>query len=137
MLVDSYFDKLLHAYIGCPGMEWLIDRNDPYFDLAVQMANEDSVHLPEADVLVFFRVPSKDIWNQFIRNRGRELDHDDEFRRSFEAQDLLLAASRQYCESTSIPLVLFDQDAVGIEHAAEALETRLFAPDNPSSASAS
>ena len=72
-LVDSYFDKLMYFCLGRPGMEWLLNPDDSYFDVARQMARVDLETLPLPDFLIFFDLDFK-TWRQLLQTRLRQTE---------------------------------------------------------------
>lgn len=97
VLVDSYYDKLLHLYIESSGLEWLIPKNDPYYELTKEMVSSDYTNLPDADVVVAFKV-DKDTWLDFLKLRGRSLDKEREFiDQCYLAQNSMIEATKKYC----------------------------------------
>jgi adenylate kinase len=107
-VVDSYYDKLIAGYIAHPRMGWLIDTNDPYFEVAKQMAILDQKVLPDVDVLVFLRV-NKLAWRRLLSTRNRDMDQEPEFLRSFPSQSDFLIASRSFVETSGAELIVHDQ----------------------------
>ena len=108
-ITDSYYDKLLAYYIGKPGMEWLINPSDPYFDVTVAMAKKDWDQLPNADVIVFFEI-SLDLWKNFIAKWNQSLDCDPKFLESFSTQELFLNACQKLCDEKHITLIKIKQE---------------------------
>jgi hypothetical protein len=106
-LTDSYYDKLLAYYIGKPGMEWLINPSDPYFDIAVAMAKRDWDELPNADVIVFFET-SLELWEEFKRNNYFE--NDPKFLLSFSTQEFFLKACQKLASEKNIALIVVQQE---------------------------
>lgn len=120
VLVDSCYDKLLVYYLGSPGMEWLIDPDDPYYDLVYQMAKKDRDYLPDPDVVVAFRL-DRETWFEFLRYRGRALDKDPGVLESYPTQAQFLNAARRYCEESGARLLEFEQAVSSPESAAARL----------------
>ncbi|MDQ3739976.1 MAG: AAA family ATPase [Actinomycetota bacterium] len=85
VILDSYYDKWCVGWLGQPGLEWLIEPDDPYFELAMSMATLDAALLPRADVVVVLQI-SEELWWQQLRERSRVIDRDDEFLRSHHSQ---------------------------------------------------
>jgi hypothetical protein len=56
VFIDSYYDKLWLSYIGKPGMEWLIDPSDRYFENLRNLAILDRELLPDVDAIILFQV---------------------------------------------------------------------------------
>ncbi len=95
VFVDSFYDKLIKDWLGKPGMEWLIDKDDPYYDLVSTLAQRDYEKLPEADCIVFFRV-TKEVWNTMLQTRSRLLDWHPGFLDSFDTQQYFEDATHKY-----------------------------------------
>jgi len=60
VLIDTYYDKLLHYYIDKHCMCWLLAPSDRYFPVMKQIAEIDKDVLPDADIIVFFEVKHDD-----------------------------------------------------------------------------
>ena len=101
VFVDSYYDKLFAGWLGKPGMEWLIPKDDPYFEVAEQVAERDYNLLPNADAIVFFRLAKHD-WLKLLQNRGRDLDKDSEFLKSYKTQEYFFQTCKEYCEEIGV-----------------------------------
>lgn len=93
-VVDTYYDKLIHCYLGREAVEWLIHPSDPYFEVYKEVARLDYEHLPTANLLILFSVTEPD-WHRFRAIRNRALDHDKEFARSFKSQEYFREAARR------------------------------------------
>ncbi len=117
VLVDSYYDKLIVYYIDRPEMEWLISKHDPYYDLTVKMAKADIEYLPNADVIVFFKL-NIDTWRRFLTFRNRTLDHHKQFLESFPSQEAFEYAADKYCRDTGATFVKYEQRVSSPEEAA-------------------
>ncbi len=97
VLLDTYYDKLIHLYLGKPGLNWLISPDDPYFKATQEMSKTDYESLPNADIVVGLKI-SDTVWEQFIESRGRDLDKLESFKKEcFQLQTHLLNAAQQYC----------------------------------------
>jgi len=60
VLIDTYYDKLLHYYIDKHCMRWLLSPSDRYFPVMKQIAEIDKDILPDADIIIFFEVEHND-----------------------------------------------------------------------------
>jgi hypothetical protein len=107
-VLDSYYDKLCHAWLGSPGMEWLIDSGDSYFEVALQVAELDWRLLPSADVIVIVRVDEA-TWRQFLRSRGRALDEVFDISSTFDTETLYGRAAERLARTTAVRTVEFKQ----------------------------
>jgi thymidylate kinase len=123
-IVDSYYDKLIAHYIEHASMRWLLPQNDPYFGIAKQIAIIDQQILPNADVVIFLRV-SELQWSALLANRGRGMDKEDEFLRSFPSQSEFLDASRSFARAAGAYLILQDQEIGSPEQTARAILQQL------------
>ncbi len=83
-IVDSYYDKITHHYLGKPGMEWLISPQDPYYEVAQTLTKIDEEKLPNADCIILLDV-DMDTWREFLTMRDRDRDHIDGFQENFLA----------------------------------------------------
>lgn len=124
VLIDTYYDKLLYNYIDKYCMRWLLSPSDRYFSVMKQIAEIDKDVLPDADIIIFFEV-GKENWLNFLKNRNRPTDNDEEFLKNFETQKILLEATKKLCEEKSIELIIFPRDASSIEESALKLKNLL------------
>lgn len=105
--LDTFYDKICVSYLGKPGMEWLLPRSDPYFDNFLDTARLDSELLPDADIVVFFRVTEAD-WHHMLGSRGRQLDALVELKRTYSTQAYFEEAAREYAARRACQLIEFD-----------------------------
>ena len=123
-LMDSFYDKLCSYYLGKPGMEWLIDPQDPYFANVLEMARLDLRHLPEADAVVAVEVGESD-WSHMLAARNRDLDRNTELQKTFPTQAYFMEAARQYCAEKGVKLVSFKNTYSTLDESAGRLIDRL------------
>lgn len=124
-LVDSYYDKILVNYLGKDGLDWFLPRNDPYFSIVKSMAEQDYISLPNADVIIFFRV-SEQIWNYFYKKRNRNMDQEEIFRKQcFSLQFPMIEACKKYADDYQKKLLIFDQEIVSPHESARKLKLLL------------
>lgn len=123
-ITDSYYDKLLAYYIGKPGMEWLIDPSDPYFDVVANMAKLDWDELPTADVIVFFDV-SYEMWKSLLTKRNRLLDLDPKFLESYATQELFYNACKKLAHEKRVVLIKISQEWSSPKETAEKVKAIL------------
>jgi hypothetical protein len=123
-LIDSYYDKLMAHYIEAPQMEWLIARDDPYFDLVKQMAFVDNRYLPAADIIVLFTATFAS-WEQCIMSRKRQLDVERVFPGAFPFQAHLLRAAQLESEKSGSRVLLCENQFGSIEQSVEQLHALL------------
>jgi deoxyadenosine/deoxycytidine kinase len=95
VVIDSYYDKLFHYYIGEPGMEWLISQNDPYFSNVADLARLDLALLPDTDILVSVFVGEQD-WKKMLATRNRQLNHKAQLEKTYHTSELFRSAARTY-----------------------------------------
>ena len=124
VLIDTYYDKLLHYYIDKYCMRWLLSPSDRYFPVMKQIAEIDKDVLPNADIIIFFEV-DKENWLNFLKSRNRLTDNDKEFLKNFETQKFLLEATKRLCEEKGIELIIFPRDASSIEESVLKLKNLL------------
>jgi len=117
-IVDSYYDKLFVDYIDHPPMRWLLPQDDPYFDVAKQLATVDQDRLPNVDHLIFLRVTESQ-WRQLLRSRGRSMDKEHDFLASFPSQDEFLHATELFTRKTGTHLIVHDQQLGSAEKTAQ------------------
>ena len=115
VLIDTYFDKLLHYYIDKNCMSWLLSPSDRYLPVMKQIAEIDKDILPDADILVFFEVNKED-WLSFLKKRNRITDNEEKF---------LLEAAEKLCEERKIELIIFKQGNSSPEESAKKLQKML------------
>jgi len=118
VLIDTYYDKLLHYYIDKHCMRWLLSPSDRYFPIMKEIAAIDKDILPNADIIIFFEVNNKEIWLNFLKVMGRPTDNDEEFLKNFETQRFLLEATKKLCEEKGIELIIFPRGTISVEDAA-------------------
>ena len=123
-VLDSYYDKLIAGYIDDPAMQWLIGPDDPYFEVAKQMAILDKKLLPDVDILIFLQVTEAN-WNRLLSTRNRAMDQEAEFLKSFSSQSEFLAASKSYTETTGARLVVYEQQFGSAHSTAVALREHM------------
>lgn len=124
-LVDTYYDKILHYYIGKKGTEWLIDPNDPYFKAAKTIARLDLENLPDADVIVLFEIEIN-TWKKLLSLRGRQLDKDENFIASYHTYSYFREAAVDLCRQKNIKLIEFKQEFSSPEIQAKRLRDLIF-----------
>lgn len=100
-VIDSYYDKLCYHYLGKKGMGWLIEPKHPYFPVCREMAKLDWQQLPNADLLIVFKVQKND-WEYFLKKRNRHLDRESAFVQSFKTQQLFLQAAKKMLPTTKV-----------------------------------
>ncbi len=108
-VVDSCYDKLIHHYLEKEHTRWLIDSADPYFASYKQIAELDMKLLPTPDVIIVFKI-TFDEWKALLRKRGRILDKDEAFLKSFESQAYFEDAARSLAKTTDCLVHVFTQD---------------------------
>lgn len=107
VLIDTFYDKLVCKYLGSAGMEWLMSRDDPYFELAKRLADLDYNELPDCDCLVFFSV-DETAWRNLLRFRNRRFDSDNPLEDSYHTYSLFLASAKEYCAEKNIKFIEFE-----------------------------
>lgn len=123
-IVDTFYDKLVHRYLGRKGMEWLMSSTDPYFGVAKELARLDYEKLPDCDCLIFFQV-DRVTWDQLLSRRNRKFDSTNPLRDSFETSELFLQCAKEYCAERSIPLIEFSNEISTPIQSARALTKRI------------
>ena len=124
VLIDTYYDKLLHYYIDKHCMRWLLSPSDRYFPVMKEIATIDKDILPDADIIIFFEV-NKENWINFLKSRNRPTDNDEEFLKNFETQKFLLEATKKLCEEKGIKLITFSRGTASVEDSASKLKNLL------------
>ena len=124
VLIDTYYDKLLHYYIDKHCMRWLLSPSDRYFLVMKEIATIDKDVLPDADIIIFFEV-NKENWINFLKSRNRPTDNDEEFLKNFETQKFLLEATKKLCEEKGIELITFSRGTASVEDSASKLKNLL------------
>lgn len=106
-IVDSYYDKITSYYLGNPGMEWLIEKEDPYYSVVSQLTKLDNEHLPKADLVILLDVTFED-WVQLLGSRQRCRDTIDGFRESYSMyRSYVKNAIISLNQDQNIPYVIF------------------------------
>src|SRR4051794_38563471 len=102
VLIDTYYDKLLYYYLDKYCMRWLISPSDLYFEPMKRIAEIDKDVLPDADIVVFFKINNQHDWLEFLKVRNRPIDQDEDFMKNFETQKFLLEATQKLCAEKGI-----------------------------------
>ena len=124
VIVDSYYDKLFSYYMHKKGMEWLIAPSDPYYPVLSEIAELDREILPNADCIISFEIDYRD-WLQCLSKRGRMLDSETEFVRSYDTQAYFIEAAETYAASVGARLIHFKQVYSSPSQAAKLLRVQL------------
>lgn len=118
-IIDSYYDKLMHHYLGKRGLDWFYPKEDPYFNLAAELAKMDYELLPMADIIVFLWV-SEDIWTSFYSQRNREMDNEILFRKQcMDLQEPMLDACKKYINDYGKKLIVVKQEGQSVRKIAD------------------
>src|SRR5687767_9862506 len=89
-----------------------------------EIASIDKDVLPDANIIIFFEM-DKENWIDFLKNRNRPTDNDEEFLKNFETQKFLLEATKKLCEEKGIELIIFPRGDSSIEDSALKLKKLL------------
>ncbi len=126
-VVDSYYDKIVSLYMRENCFSWLIPIDDPYFDVAYQMAIADLKNLPNADILIFLKL-NRETWLRFMENRGREFDRSAELKHYFEMQDYMERACKIAADEHGMKLMVIVQIWSSPEETADLIYKKLKLP---------
>jgi thymidylate kinase len=125
VFVDTYYDKINYYNLGKPGMEWLIDPNDTYFDIAKDVTYKDFQSLPDVDLIVFIDIDYES-WIQLLRKRNREKDFIEGFQESYSfARKYLLEAIQDLSQKRKIPFIIFEQKIGDLTNQAAQLSEKI------------
>ena len=124
VFIDSLYDKLCVSYLGEPGMEWLIEPGDKYFEVAKMIAELDKDHLPDVDAIVTITVDKGDYVN-FLQNRGRSLDSNENLAENWATQKYFIKAANQYSSEKKIQHIEFKNRIGTVQQAADQLYNQL------------
>ena len=106
-IMDSYYDKTTYYYLGKPGMEWLVNPDDPYFPCARMITDIDAKFLPNADCVVLLDV-SIDDWMKMLKKRDRIRDNIEGFQSNYQRyREYVLEAVQEICTENHIHLLVF------------------------------
>lgn len=109
-LIDTYFFQIYGYYLGKPNLEWLLQPDNPYLNLLIQLNELDQTYFYDADYVVLFEVNLED-WRKFLKSRGRNWDTIPGFAESFaQTQKYVADATIAHCEKKHIKLVLFKHE---------------------------
>ncbi|MCL2838551.1 MAG: hypothetical protein FWE04_05755 [Oscillospiraceae bacterium] len=123
--VDSYYDKLIYKYLDKPGMEWLVPKNDIYYDLTQELAKTDYDVLPNADIVIFFEI-EESLWQSFLKKRNRSLDQNSSFlKKCFLSQKHMKDACKQYADEFGKKLLIIKQEDSSAETMAAKIKDKL------------
>lgn len=123
-VLDSYYDKWCVAWLGRPGLEWLIQPDDPYLPTALAMAETDAQILPRADLVVMLEI-DEELWRAQLVKRGRRIDTRADFQRSHHSQDLFHAAAMRSAARDGTRLVFHQRQDIPPELEANQLLEQL------------
>jgi len=118
-MLDSCYDKLFYLYHDKPGLEWLFSPQNSFYDEMVSISKKDYLNLPEIDLLILFKQSEKN-WRKFLNDRNRDLDNEEEFKRSFILQEAFINAARTYCANSNC--ILYEHSQSYTDSKTEALK---------------
>ncbi|MGB0934936.1 MAG: hypothetical protein ACPGXY_02610 [Alphaproteobacteria bacterium] len=75
VLLDHYYGGIWQDLIGRPHTEWILDKQNSYFDSFKKIIETDRKAYPIPDILVVTRLDF-DTYKSFLSKRGRWLDKD-------------------------------------------------------------
>ncbi|BDD05212.1 hypothetical protein AUTU_26950 [Aureibacter tunicatorum] len=107
-IIDSCYDKLFYLYHKDEGLKWLYTEEDDYYDEIVSIARKDYSLLPDFDIIIFLK-NSESVWREFIKQRNRVIDNEDDFKESFVLQDSMIDAVQKYCSANDCKLIIHEQ----------------------------
>ena len=67
-VIDTYFDKLMYLCRNSKGLNWMVSKNDCYWEACAAMWKADYFALPQADIACELEI-TNDLWLQFIDRR--------------------------------------------------------------------
>lgn len=120
VIVDSYYDKVMHSILEKQGSDFIMKKQNPYFNVVSRLAKYDKFLFPDADIVIGIRIPQKN-WNELLRKRNRKLDTDPVFHKNtFLLQEHILSYTKEYCQKRQkqyieIPLLLNQQEQMVIQ----------------------
>jgi len=126
VFLDTYYDKLISKYLGRDGMEWLITKDDEYYEIIKNITELDYTNLPDADCIISFEL-TYETWQKFLRSRNRQLlDNDQLFLKSYKTQAYFIEAAKEYCNEQNAKgnpctLIRFQQEFSSLEDSAKRL----------------
>lgn len=127
-VVDSFYDKMLHHYLGREDFTWLMGAHDPYLPILAQLAALDARALPTLDLIVFLTV-GKEAWLERLRARRRHQDTANDIASAFGMQDLMLEACEAVARADGATLVRIDTSDLPVG-AVVARVARVLAPSS-------
>lgn len=120
IILDSYYDKIMHKILGKEGSDFIMNQKNPFFRATYKLAKKDKIYFPDADIVIGIRIPQKN-WNELLRKRNRKLDTDPVFHKNtFLLQEHILSYTKEYCQKRQkqyieIPLLLNQQEQMVIQ----------------------
>lgn len=123
-LIDSLYDKLCASYLGAQGMEWLLDPDDPYFDVARSVAELDYQLLPDVDAVVCVSV-DEDAYRTLIEKRNRTLDRSENLTLFWNTQKYFIESAENYAHNRRVPYVSHNNEIGSIQESARRLYHQL------------
>lgn len=115
-IVDCYYEKVFFDFFRIDTSNWFIDKTHPDFTRISKIADADAMQIPNVDIFIFLKVSQK-FHKKLLKSRGRVADMGEKV---FDSQAAFLQASQIYCEKTSTPLLLIEQEE-GIERVATSI----------------
>lgn len=124
VVIDSYYDKAISSYIAKEGMEWLIDKNDPYFELAKEITKIDWYELPNVTHLITLNIEKK-IWLRNLNKRNRNLDSNKNLLNSFNTQQYFYEAANKLSKEFNIKHIPIEVENFSVNEIAQTIVNRL------------
>lgn len=124
VLIDSYFDLVTPFILGHEGGEWIIEKEDPYFNALNAMAQVDLERLPLPDILVVFHC-NRNHWEEMIRGRGRKSDQNRNLDATYALLPFFEDAANFFAKERKVKILHLEVDFGSPQKTAEKLRDLL------------
>ena len=106
-ILDSYFFKTNGAYLGLPGMDWLLPATDPYLTVFQAMTQLDEQYFPDVDGVILLDISAVDR-TRMLTARGRDSDRLAGFSENYALErQYVRQATFDHCRRYQIPVLEF------------------------------
>ena len=106
-ICDSYYHKILNGYLDHDNSDWILPKEDPYFQVFKEVTRLDAKLLPNANKLIFVSANRED-WKKMVTARNGQCDQI-LLDRAFPTQDAMEIAAREHASEHNIPLLHIPQ----------------------------
>lgn len=124
VFVDSFYDVLIKYYISDPSFNWLISKENAYYDIIKQTAELDAKLLAVPDLLIFIKVTEEN-WSILQKRRNRVYDETVKLIENYQMQDAIYNAAITYCTDAGANFIEVEQRIDNYKDVVEQITTYL------------